>query len=115
MQTEAEHKTEEDDFAAFVSLNVYKDGLTGSLQLSVDYEDGCGGHGYRLAGPKFAGKSKLLLRRALNQSDISELRTYLDDAERLIVSAEQFAERSRSPEVLSGNGPEKAATAEPSN
>jgi hypothetical protein len=62
-----------------ITLEVCKDGWTGGLQLSINKvdEEGRGG-GYRLAGPKFNGSSKLLLQTALDQRDADEIRAHLD-------------------------------------
>lgn len=64
-----------------ITLEVSRDGWTDGLQLSIQqtHENG-GGHGYRLAGPKFNGSGKTLLTRELNQRDADEIRTYLDAA-----------------------------------
>ena len=59
--------------AGIVSINVYKDGWTGALQLSIDDEDG----GRRLAGPKFNGSSTCILSKALSKDDVYEIRQYL--------------------------------------
>jgi hypothetical protein len=62
-----------------ISINVYKDGLTGQMQLSIDDQDG----GYRLHGPKFNGSSsKPVLSCPLDSmSKIAEIRRYLNEAE----------------------------------
>jgi hypothetical protein len=62
-----------------ITLEVDRDGLTGKLQLSIQqtHENGAG-HGYRLAGPKFNGSGKNLLKRELDQRDADEIRGYLD-------------------------------------
>jgi hypothetical protein len=66
---------------AAVVLNVWRDGATGGLQLSIDNEreDGSG-HGYRIAGPKFNGSGENLLKHRLDQRDADEIRSYLDVA-----------------------------------
>jgi len=43
------------------------------IQLSID----CNGIGYRLAGPKYDGTSKRLLRHKLDRRDVEEIRRYL--------------------------------------
>ena len=58
-------------------LSIYKDGWTGGIQLSI--ED-ASGSGFRLAGPKFNGSGKPLLRTKLTQRDADEIRRYLDRA-----------------------------------
>lgn len=64
-----------------IVLDVDKDGWTGQLQLSINlaHANG-GGHGYRLAGPKFNGSGKNLLSHDLDQRDADEIRSYLDAA-----------------------------------
>ncbi len=61
-----------------VFLCVDRDGLTGSLQLSIHLTrpDG-GGHGYRIAGPKFSGTSKKVLHHQLTARDAAEFKDYL--------------------------------------
>lgn len=53
------------------------------LSIDVDYEGG-GGHGYRVAGPKYDGTSCSVMRHRLTQRDISELRVYLALAEKAL-------------------------------
>lgn len=66
-----------------VSLNVYRCALTGSLQLSVDFErPDESSHGYRLFGEKFVGRSERLRRHVLDERDVKELRSYLTMAAR---------------------------------
>lgn len=60
-----------------VSLVVYRDGLTGSAQLTVEDRPG---NGTRLSGPKLAGHSTLLLRCQITERTAKELRYYLDRA-----------------------------------
>ena len=49
----------------------------GGIQISIGDDHG----GYRIAGPKFDGSSKLLSKRTLDKRDIAEIRKYLDKAE----------------------------------
>lgn len=50
----------------------------GAKQVSIGVQDAEGyGHGYRLAGPKFRGDSKLLVTRELDARDVEEIRLYL--------------------------------------
>jgi hypothetical protein len=65
-----------------VSLNLYREGITGSLQLSIDFEHREGGHGYRLFGEKFVGQSKRLRHYVLTEADIDAIRAYLRLAKR---------------------------------
>lgn len=55
---------------------------TGDLQLSINVDANDIGYGYRLAGPKFDGTSKNVLRHKLTVRDINEIREYLDLAEK---------------------------------
>lgn len=51
----------------------------GALQLSINVEtDGGGGHGYRIAGPKYDGTGQTLIKHYLTERDISEIRSYLN-------------------------------------
>lgn len=61
-----------------ITLCVDRDGLTGSLQLSINLTraDG-GGHGYRISGPKFSGASKKVLHHQITQRDVAEITDYL--------------------------------------
>lgn len=50
----------------------------GELQVSINDQDETGlGHGYRIAGPKFSGDSKLLVRHVLDARDANEMSQYL--------------------------------------
>jgi hypothetical protein len=61
-----------------VYFTVDRRAVDGAMQLSinVDSADG-GGHGYRIAGPKYDGNGKVVLRHELSDRDVSELRRYL--------------------------------------
>ena len=59
-----------------VYISVYRDGLTGGVQLSIDDEDG----GFRLAGPKFSGNSSPLIRCELDLRTCNELEHYISKA-----------------------------------
>lgn len=62
-----------------VTFEVAKDGWTGGLQLSINERDADGGgHGFRLAGPKFNGSSEMLLKYEVDERDAEEIREYLD-------------------------------------
>jgi hypothetical protein len=45
----------------------------GSFQLSIGDENG----GYRIAGPKFDGRSKTILRHVIRPRDVTEIGQYL--------------------------------------
>lgn len=62
-----------------LTLDVDRDGLTGRLQLSINQWDADGGgHGYRIAGPKYNGTGRSLVRHRLDARDATEIRAYLD-------------------------------------
>jgi hypothetical protein len=64
-----------------IYITVDKDGWTKALQLSIDCVDADGGgHGYRLAGPKYNGSSAPVMRHRLGARDIEEIQRYLDRA-----------------------------------
>lgn len=62
-------------------ITLDRDGWTKDLQLNIATldENGRGG-GYRLAGPKYNGSSKNLLRVELDERDATEIRAALDAA-----------------------------------
>lgn len=52
-----------------------------ALQISINFRDEKGGgHGYRLAGPKYDGFGKTLLKHVLTERDIDEIAGYLKTA-----------------------------------
>jgi hypothetical protein len=60
-------------------FEVSKDGWTGGLQLGIsELDENGGGHGFRLAGPKFNGSSKMLLKYEVTERDADEIRKLLD-------------------------------------
>ena len=62
-----------------IVIDVDRDGWTKGLQLNIaQLDENDAGHGYRLAGPKYNGSSKNLLRRELDKRDAREIRQYLD-------------------------------------
>ncbi|MFI0822272.1 hypothetical protein ACH4TX_42135 [Streptomyces sp. NPDC021098] len=61
-----------------IVIDVCKDGWTGGLQLGISQLDENGtGTGYRLAGPKYNGSQKRLLKHTLDERDAEEIRGYL--------------------------------------
>lgn len=59
-------------------IEVSRDGWTNGLQLGISQlDENNTGDGYRLAGPKFNGSSKSLLKRELDDRDVKEIRSYL--------------------------------------
>jgi hypothetical protein len=61
-----------------VTLEVYEVG--GVIQVSIGQEDERGfGHGYRIMGPSFAGNSRRLSRKVLNERDAREIASYVKD------------------------------------
>jgi hypothetical protein len=64
-----------------IVIDVDRDGWTKHLQMNiVQLDENGSGHGYRLAGPKYNGSSKNLLRCELDERDAREIRQYLDAA-----------------------------------
>jgi len=59
-----------------IYFSVDRDGWTNGLQLSIENENG----GFRIAGPKYNGRSKNLQRHEITQRDAEEIRRYLDEA-----------------------------------
>ena len=60
-------------------ISVDKDGWTKGFQLSIGVEnEKGGGHGYRIAGPKFNGTSSTVLKHHLTERDAREIRAFLD-------------------------------------
>jgi hypothetical protein len=57
----------------YIDIDVSRAGY----QLSISTE---AGSGYRLAGPKYDGSSKSIMRHALSERDVVELRQMLDKA-----------------------------------
>lgn len=50
----------------------------GSFQLSINMEDENGrGHGYRIHGPKYDGRSKTITRHKVTPRDVEEIERYL--------------------------------------
>lgn len=64
-----------------VYITVDRDGWTKGIQVSIESvdEDG-GGHGFRIAGPKYNGSSTTLVRHRLGSRDIAEIERYLTRA-----------------------------------
>lgn len=73
-------------------LSIYKDGLTGGIQLSIGDKNG----GYRIAGPKFNGSGKPLLEHRLTERDAKEIRYYLDCAFPQNVQSEPRSQQNNS-------------------
>lgn len=64
-----------------VELSVDRRAFDGALQVSINWrDDKGGGHGYRIAGPKYDGSGTNLLRHQLTDRDKEEIRRYLDNA-----------------------------------
>ncbi|MFF5778111.1 hypothetical protein ACFY7Y_14320 [Streptomyces virginiae] len=62
-------------------MDVDRDGWTKGLQLNIaELDENNQGWGYRIAGPKYNGSSKNLLRVELDERDAAEIRTMLDKA-----------------------------------
>lgn len=64
---------------AGVYISVDQRSIDGAMQISIGIQDESGhGHGYRLAGPKYDGRGKTLLRHVLSERDATEVKVYLD-------------------------------------
>lgn len=60
-------------------MDVDRDGWTKGIQLNIaELDENNSGWGYRLAGPKYNGSSKNLLRVELDERDAGEIRKMLD-------------------------------------
>lgn len=61
-----------------VSLDLDRCGCCGSLQLSINFtQENGSGHGYRIWGDSYNGRSTNIRRRVLTNRDIREIRSYL--------------------------------------
>ena len=61
-----------------IYLSVDKRECDGALQISINAEDeNGGGHGYRIAGPKYDGRGVTLLKHYITERDVSEMVQYL--------------------------------------
>jgi len=50
----------------------------GGIQLSIGIEDDDGGgYGYRIAGPKYDGRGKTLIKHFISKRDAEEIKRYL--------------------------------------
>jgi len=59
----------------YISIDQRSDG---QLQIGINKEDpDGGGHGYRIAGPKYDGSGKTLLKHKITKRDVDEIRSYL--------------------------------------
>lgn len=64
-----------------IVIDVDRDGWTKNLQLNIaTLNENDRGWGFRLAGPKYNGSSKNLLRTELDERDAAEIRKALDTA-----------------------------------
>lgn len=69
--------------AARCQISVDRCTATGGLQVSLGEVDPDGyGDGFRLAGPKYIGRSENVLTADLDQRARGEIRAYLDAADR---------------------------------
>lgn len=59
-----------------VYITVDKRNIDGALQVAISCHNG--GHGYRIAGPKYDGHSKTLLSHKLTARDVVEIRGFLN-------------------------------------
>lgn len=62
-----------------IVMDVSRDGWTKGIQLGISELDvNGGGHGYRIAGPKYNGSQERLLECELTRRDADEIRQFLD-------------------------------------
>lgn len=62
-----------------VYISVDQSSHSRGLQISINIEDENGnGHGYRIAGPKYDGSGRTLVKHYLDARDVSEIRGYLN-------------------------------------
>lgn len=62
-----------------IEISVDRRSFDGALQVSINWKDkNGGGHGYRIAGPKYDGNGHNLLRHELTERDKVEIGKYLD-------------------------------------
>jgi hypothetical protein len=57
-----------------VYISVDQRAADGAIQVSIGHE---GGSGYRIAGPKYDGSGKTLLKVFLSETEKKEIRAYL--------------------------------------
>ena len=62
-----------------VYISVDRRKFDGALQVAIEMHDDKmnGGHGHRIAGPKYDGAGTNLLKHPLNADDAKEIRSYL--------------------------------------
>lgn len=59
-------------------ISVDRRGYDGALQISIGTEDEDGSSiGYRIAGPKYDGHGKTLLKHFITERDVFEIKEYL--------------------------------------
>ena len=64
-------------------ISIDKRAVDGALQISIGEEDENGSsHGYRIAGPKYDGFGKTLLKHYISERDIEEIKYYLEPSKR---------------------------------
>lgn len=62
-------------------ISVDRREFDGAIQVSIGIEDeDGGGHGYRIAGPKYDGRGKTLLKHFITERDVAEIRGYIRKA-----------------------------------
>lgn len=61
-----------------VYISVDKRAFDGAIQISIGIQDADGGgHGYRIAGPKYDGNGKTLLKHLISDRDREQILSYL--------------------------------------
>jgi hypothetical protein len=67
---------QEPEMAIYISVD--RRTYDGTLQISIgQQDDDGGGHGYRIAGPKYDGSGKTLLRHVITARDKEQIISYL--------------------------------------
>ncbi|EKS37799.1 hypothetical protein [Afipia clevelandensis] len=72
-----------------IFLCVDRDGWTGGYQLSIDDDHG----GFRIAGPKYNGSSKSIIRHQITARDAGRIREYLDKIAPAVAETDADAQR----------------------
>jgi hypothetical protein len=70
------------NMAARAYISVDRRDCDGGLQISIGSEDATGGTGYRIAGPKYDGRGKTLLKHFITERDVREIKGYLEPEKR---------------------------------
>jgi hypothetical protein len=64
-----------------IYLTVDRRAFDNAFQVSIgEYDEKGGGHGYRIAGPKYDGKGSQLLKKKITKQMAEEIMSYLRKA-----------------------------------